>query len=99
LALTVRIMPRALRQIHRAAQWWSDNRPAAVGAIDFDLKEALDLLVEQPAIGGRVHNARDAQVRRFYLVRTKYFIYYRARGGFLEVIAFWHASRETEPRV
>jgi plasmid stabilization system protein ParE len=99
LALTVRIKPRALRQIHRAAQWWSENRPAAAGAIDFDLEEALDLLVEQPAIGGRVDNARDAQVRRFYLVRSKYFIYYRAKGEFLEVIAFWHASREQEPRV
>ena len=99
MALTVRIKLRALRQIHRAAQWWSENRPAAPGAIGFDLKEALDLLVEQPALGGRVDNARDAQVRRFYLVRTRYFIYYRAKGGFLEVIAFWHASRETEPPV
>jgi plasmid stabilization system protein ParE len=99
LALTVRVKPRALRQIHRAAQWWSENRPAAPGAIDFDLKDALDVLVEQPGIGSRVENARDEQVRRFYLVRTRYFIYYRPRDGFLEVVAFWHASREQEPRV
>ena len=98
MALTVRIKPRALRQIHRAAQWWSENRIAAPGAIDADLKDALETLVEQPGIGSRVENARDAETRRFYLVRTKYFIYYRVRGAWLEVIAFWHSSREHEPR-
>lgn len=94
MALTVRIKPRALRQIHRATQWWSENRLAAPGAIDFDLKDALDTLVEQPGIGSRVENTRDTETRRFYLVRTKYFIYYRPRGTFLEVVAFWHSSRE-----
>ena len=99
MALAVRVKPRALRQIHRAAQWWSENRIAAPGAIDSDLKDALDTLVEQPGIGSRVENARDTETRRFYLVRTKYLIYYRARGAWLEVIAFWHSSREHEPRV
>lgn len=37
---------------------------------------------------------RDPEARRFYLVRTKYFIYYRAKGAWLEIIAFWHSSRE-----
>jgi plasmid stabilization system protein ParE len=99
LALTVRVKPRALRQIHRAAQWWSENRRAAPGAIEADLGDALDTLVEQPWIGSRVENARDGETRRFYLVRTRYFIYYRLRGPTLEVIAFWHSSREQEPRV
>lgn len=99
MALTVRIKPRALRQIHSAAQWWSENRAAAPDAIESDLKDALDTLVEQPGIGSRVENARDAETRRFYLVRTKYFVYYRPRGPWLEVIAFWHSSREHEPRV
>lgn len=72
---------------------------AAPGAIDSDLRSALDTLVEQPGVGSRVENARDPEVRRFYLARTKYFVYYRTKGVFLEVIAFWHSSRETEPRV
>ena len=97
--MLARIKPRAVREIHRAAQWWSENRPAAPGAVEADLKEALTLLAEHPGVGGRVHNSRDAETRRFLLDRTRYFVYYRPRGQFLEVLAFWHASRENEPRV
>lgn len=66
MALTVRIKLRAVRQILRAARWWSQNRRDAPGAIDSDLKDALDALIEQPGIGSRVENARDTEVRRFY---------------------------------
>jgi plasmid stabilization system protein ParE len=97
LALIVRIKPGAAREIHRAAEWWSKNRPAAPGAIESDLKDALNTLVEQPGIGSKVENRRDLEVRRLYLVRTRYFVYYRPRPPFLEVIAFWHSSREHEP--
>jgi plasmid stabilization system protein ParE len=99
LALIVRIKPRALRDIHRAAEWWSKNRPAAPGAIESDLKDALNTLVEQSGIGSKVENTRSPETRRLYLVRTRYFVYYRPKGRFLEVLALWHSSREQEPRV
>jgi plasmid stabilization system protein ParE len=51
LALFVRVKPRAERQIDSAAAWWSENRPAAPGAIREDIKTALEALVEQPGIG------------------------------------------------
>lgn len=99
MALTARVKPRARREINQAADWWLENRPAAPGAIDLDLRAAIDALVEQPGIGSKVENARDSRTRRLYLARTKYFVYYRTRGSFLEVVAFWHASREQEPKV
>ena len=99
MALIVRIKPRVLREIHRAAEWWSKNRLAAPGAIESDLRDALNTLVEQPGIGSKVENTRSTETRRLYLVRTRYFVYYRAKGRFLEVLAFWHSSREQEPRV
>jgi plasmid stabilization system protein ParE len=99
VALTARIKPRARREINQAADWWLANRPAAPGAIELDLRAALGALVEQPGIGNKVENARDAQTRRLYLARTKYFIYYRTTGNYLDVIAFWHASRESGPSV
>ena len=99
MTLIVRIKPRALREIHRAAEWWSKNRPAAPGAIESDLKDALNTLVEVPGIGSKVENTRSPQARRLYLVRTRYFVYYRPKGRFLEVLAFWHSSREHEPLV
>jgi plasmid stabilization system protein ParE len=97
LALGVRIKPRAQGEIERAAEWWAENRPAAVGAIRKDIEAALALLVEEPGIGTRVETARSDAVRRLYLTRVRYFLYYRVRGNFLEVVAFWHASREAGP--
>jgi plasmid stabilization system protein ParE len=99
LALIIRIKPRAERQIEAAAAWWSENRPAAPGAIRSDLEATLDSLVEQPGIGTLVENARDPETRRLYLARTRYFVYYRPRGRYLEVVAFWHSSREHGPGV
>jgi plasmid stabilization system protein ParE len=99
LPLSILIKPRAQRQIEKAAEWWSKNREAAPGAIRKDLKAALDALVERPRIGTQVENARGAEVRRLYLARIRYFIYYRINGAYLEVIAFWHQSRASGPKV
>ena len=99
MALLVRIKPRAERQIDAAAAWWSENRLAAPGAVRSDLKAAFEALVEQPGIGTLVENARDPETRRLYLARISYFVYYRPRGKYLEVVAFWHASREHGPSV
>lgn len=97
MALGVRIKPRAQREIERAAEWWGDNRPAAVGAIRKDIEAALALLVEEPGIGTKIETARSDVVRRLYLTRVRYFLYYRVWGNFIEVIAFWHSSREVAP--
>ena len=97
MALGVRIKPRAQREIERAAEWWAENRPAAVGAIRNDIEATLALLVEEPGIGTKIETARPEVVRRLYLTRVRYFLYYRVRGNILEVVAFWHSSRETAP--
>ena len=99
MVLSVRVKPRAERQIDAAAAWWQENRPAAPGAIRSDLKAALEALVEQPGIGALVDNARDTETRRLYLARTRYFVYYRPRGRYLDIVAFWHESRERGPIV
>ena len=57
----------------------------------------MALLVEEPGIGTKVETSRSDVVRRLYLPRVKYFVYYRVRGKFLEVVAFWHSSREEGP--
>jgi plasmid stabilization system protein ParE len=99
MSLSIRVKPRAEREIHAAAKWWKENRPAIPGAIRSDLQAAMEILAEQPGIGQRVENARDPRTRRLFLKRTRYFIYYRPRGKFLEIIAFWHSSRENRPSV
>ena len=97
MTLGVRIKPRAQREIERAAEWWAQNRLAAPGAVRNDIEAALALLVEEPGIGTKVETPRPDLVRRLYLPRVKYFVYYRVCGLLLEVVAFWHSSREQGP--
>ena len=97
MALVARIKPRAQREIERAAEWWAESRPAAPGAVRKDVEAALALLVEEPGIGTKVKTARSDTVRRLYLTRIRYFIYYRVSGQFFDVVAFWHSSREAGP--
>jgi plasmid stabilization system protein ParE len=97
LVLTYRLKARARREISKAAEWWAENRPAAPGAIREDTEAALKVLVRQPGLGSNVDTVRAGPVRRFLLLRTQYCIYYRVRGKVVEVVAFWHASRETGP--
>ncbi|GAB4058490.1 type II toxin-antitoxin system RelE/ParE family toxin [Uliginosibacterium sediminicola] len=90
MSLAVRIKPRAVREIEKAAAWWADNRPAAPGAIRKDIAAALALLVDEPGIGSKIETARPIVVRRLYLPRIQYFLYYRIQDKALEVVAFWH---------
>ena len=97
--LTVGITPRALAQIERAAKWWAEHRSAAPDAIRLDLAEALEVLAQQPGIGARCTTRHYSDVRRLYLARTRYHVYYRATGDKLIVLAFWHASRGRGPKL
>ena len=97
MALEYQIKARARREIEKAAAWWAENRQSVPGAIRQDIEAALKVLVQQPDLGTRVDTIRSGLVRRFLLIRTQYFLYYRVRRQILEVIAFWHASRGTGP--
>jgi plasmid stabilization system protein ParE len=99
LALQVRIKPRAERQIEAAATWWAENRPAAPGAVMADLRGALEVLILEPGIGSKVETPRSEVVRRLYLGRIHYFVYYRVRRNTLEVVALWHERRGSAPSV
>ncbi len=97
MPLRVKVSARAARQIRTAAQWWLENRPSAPGAVLKDVGESLALLAEQPGIGATYEGTRSPGVRRLFLSRIGYFVYYREADGSLEVLALWHASRENQP--
>lgn len=99
MTLRVKISARAAAQIRRAATWWAENRPSASGAIAQDLEESVALLAEQPGIGSKYSGARAGQVRRLYMGRIGYFLYYRSTADDLEVLAFWHARCGRQPRL
>ncbi len=97
MALRVKVAARAARQVRQAADWWAANRPAAPGAVGTDFGEAVSLLAEQPGLGAKYHGTRTPGVRRLYLGRVRYFVYYKVENDCLQVLAFWHASREHQP--
>lgn len=97
--LKVEITPRAAAQIERAAEWWAENRPAAPDAIRIDFQEALLLLARQPGVGARSRTIRYPDLRRLFLSRIGYHIYYRVTAGKLVILAFWHARRGTGPNL
>ena len=95
--LRVEVTPRAAAQIESAAAWWVDNRLAAPDAIRLDLADALSLLARQPGIGARSKSTRYPDLRRLYLSRVRYHLYYRVTGDKLVVLALWHSSRGGGP--
>lgn len=97
MALRVAISARAAAQIRAADTWWAEYRPAVPDAVAADLAEAVALLAQQPGIGARYEGSRVPGVRRLFLNRVGYFIYYQADAASLNVLAFWHASREHPP--
>ncbi|MBS0326309.1 MAG: type II toxin-antitoxin system RelE/ParE family toxin [Proteobacteria bacterium] len=97
MALQLRVSRRAAREIERIVEWWAINRPAAPGAVRKELQNVLDLLLVQPDIGALVKEASSPEVRRFHVERIRYWLYYRVRENWLEVVSVWHASRGSGP--
>ena len=101
MARLITIVPRAARAIAKAQAWWLVNRPAASEVLDQELRRGLALIAQQPNIGTRAENTRIAGVRRVYLSRIRYYLYYRLKPASesVEVLAFWHTSRGSLPEV
>ena len=95
--MRVRVAKRAQAHIERAALWWDQNRPLAPEALDEELAEAFSLLSAEPGIGAPALNVRAEGVRRVHLARVHCHLYFRVRGGQVEVLALWHTSRGTGP--
>jgi plasmid stabilization system protein ParE len=97
MPLRIEVSARAAGQVRQAAAWWSANRPSAPGAVAKELAESIALLAEQPGIGARYGGSLTPSVRRLFLGRIGYFVYYRATNDTLEVLALWHGSRGSQP--
>jgi len=95
--LTLHVTRRAAGEIRRAAAWWEENRPLASGAVREELESAFALLQAQPVIGALAASGRAPGVRRLHLSRIHYYLYYRVVNQRIEVLAFWHTRRGSDP--
>lgn len=98
-ALPVVFTRRAARQVEAAAEWWRLHRPGAPDAVRDDLAGALALIAHQPSCGAPTASGRFRGVRRIHLARIDYHLYWRLapRLGQVQILAFWHARRESGP--
>ena len=97
--LHVEVSALAAGQIREAEAWWRLNRTKAPNAIREEIERISGLLAAQPQIGTRASNLTLVGVRRVYLARVRYDIYYRVteEPRQLEIVAFWHSSRGSKP--
>ena len=95
--LDVEVTPRAAIQLEAAATWWAQHRAAAPDAIRVDFQEATALLARQPGVGAKSRTARYPDLRRLFLSRVRYHIYYEVRAEKIMIVAFWHANRGSGP--
>jgi plasmid stabilization system protein ParE len=95
----VEVTNLAAGQLLEAALWWRTNRPKSPGAIREEFARAIQVLAEQPQLGAQARSQRITGARRLYLRRIRYYVYYRILEDtrVVQVLAFWHASRGTEP--
>lgn len=99
--LSIKVTCRAAREIKKAFEWWDANRPASPEALREEIERAFRLVALQPGIGALATNTKLVGVRRVHLGRVHYHLYYRVRSdaAVVEILALWHASRGTGPRV
>lgn len=95
--LRIEITDTARAQISVASAWWVKNRPAARDAIRDELERVFDLLRVQPAIGTAARRTTLPGLRRVTLTRVRYYLYYRVTEDAIQVLAFWHTARGSEP--
>jgi hypothetical protein len=97
----IEVSALAAAQVRAAEIWWRENRPKAPGAIRTELERASSLIAIQPQIGARAANIRLPDVRCLHLARIRFDLYYRVIEAprRLEILAFWHASRGSQPPI
>lgn len=97
----LRVSRRAGRQIRDASTWWPRHRDKAPIAFADDLDDALHLIRELPRAGEPDKRGRVPGVRRVLLSRSRYHLYYTVdeAAKTVEVLALWHTSRGTPPRL
>jgi plasmid stabilization system protein ParE len=68
--------------------------------MDEEVDELIAWLEERPDLIGRPIE-QDPTVRRVYLKRTRYYVYFRIvdDGNRVEVLALWHGSRNDLPEL
>ena len=92
---------RAREQARAVARWWAENRRDAPSLFTDELAAAFERLATLPSSGVPYRSARQKDVRRLLLERSRYHVYYSVDEQAARVVvrAIWHAARGRDPRL
>jgi len=97
---TVNVSPDAQADYDEALMYWAEQRDKAPGALADDVDEAIDRLKKYgPTLGVAVPELGPSH-RRLLLPRVRQYVYFRMESPtIVRVLALWHASSGTHPRI
>ncbi len=85
----------------RIGEWWQLNANQAPDTFKIEFTEAMTLLAQAPGVGALMGGARQTEMRRLSLKKSRQHIYYRV-DEFLQVVTVlqvWHTSRGAPPKL
>ncbi|MBK9260358.1 MAG: type II toxin-antitoxin system RelE/ParE family toxin [Polyangiaceae bacterium] len=99
MTIRLRTTAAADEAVEQIDSWWRANRLAAPDLFLEEFAAALALLVEAPDIGAPYPHRTISGVRRFYLTRTRYHVYYvhDTDAGEVVVLMVWSSVRGSAP--
>jgi plasmid stabilization system protein ParE len=97
--LKVELTDDAREQVRVAAEWWRENRLIAPSLFEDELAAAVSLLETGPLLAGVFDEVEGKVVRKAWLPRTRYALYFTVHDDLVTVHALWHASRGSRPRL
>jgi len=99
--LHIEVSELAESQISELDSWWRVNRLKAPNAVREELERISALITVHPAIGARATNIKLPGVRRIFIERLHYHVYYRVVGfpESIEIVAVWSSRRGTPPPI
>ena len=97
----VELAPEALEQANAIDEWWRQNRPAARELFVAELTVALERLEVSPLSAVRYDEGGLAGLRRLFLPRTRYHVYFTVDEdeAAVRVHAVWHSAKGHGPRL
>jgi len=99
--LHIEVSELAETQISELDYWWRQNRLKAPNAVREELERVSGLIAFHPLLGTRASNVKLPGVRRIFIERLHYHVYYRVIGSpeYIEIVAVWGSRRGTPPPI
>jgi hypothetical protein len=99
--MRVLVTPEAAELLESRKQWWRENRPATADLFDGELRGAVALIAERPALFPVALRIGQRQIRRVLMERTACHLYYEIdeTGESVRIVSAWGAVQGKPPRL